>query len=184
MALLDRDEFVAAGSIRREQVVPYVHGVRSPRLQPGDAAERRALDRSGLPRPAGDQEGRAHEHGSRAANRPVSSERIQGGRCADCVLQPTRSSSSRPTLKRESSGFSTSGRFDDTMRDGINDRAGNVRVPKVGLEPTPPCEDRILSPGLLPSPSHWKQVAVVLKVCESKARTSPPWCFRIVAAWG
>jgi len=25
---------------------------------------------------------------------------------------------------------------------------------------------------------------VVLKVCESKARTSPPWCFRIVAAWG
>ena len=36
----------------------------------------------------------------------------------------------------------------------------------------------------VPSPSHWKQVAVVLKVCESKARTSPPWCFRIVAAWG
>jgi hypothetical protein len=33
-------------------------------------------------------------------------------------------------------------------------------------------------------PSRWKQVAVVLKVCESKARTSPPWCSRIVAAWG
>ena len=43
---------------------------------------------------------------------------------------------------------------------------------------------RILSPARLPSPSHWKQVAVVLKVCESKARTSPPWYFRIVAAWG
>jgi len=56
-------------------------------------------------------------------------------------------------------------------------------IPNVGLEPTPSCGDRILSPARLPSPSRWKQVAVVLKVCESKARTSPPWCFRIVAAW-
>ena len=37
-------------------------------------------------------------------------------------------------------------------------------MPKVGLEPTPSCEDRILSPARLPSPTHWKQVAVVLKV--------------------
>jgi hypothetical protein len=34
---------------------------------------------------------------------------------------------------------------------------------------------RILSPARLPSPSHWKQVAVVLNVCDSNARTSPPW---------
>ena len=57
-------------------------------------------------------------------------------------------------------------------------------VPKVGLEPTPSCEDRILSPVRLPVPWYWKQVAVMLKVCESKASTTPPWCFRIVAAWG
>jgi len=44
--------------------------------------------------------------------------------------------------------------------------------------------NRILSPVRLPYSSYWKHVAVVLKVCESKARTSPPWCFRIVAAWG
>ena len=55
---------------------------------------------------------------------------------------------------------------------------------QVRLEPTPCCEDRILSPVRLPEPWHWKQVAAVLKVCESKARTTPPWCFRIVAAWG
>ena len=33
---------------------------------------------------------------------------------------------------------------------GINQWAGKVRVPKVGLEPTPSCEDRILSPARLP----------------------------------
>ena len=47
-------------------------------------------------------------------------------------------------------------------------------IPKVGLEPTPSCEDRILSPVRLPWPWYWKHVAVVLKVCESRARTSPP----------
>ena len=57
-------------------------------------------------------------------------------------------------------------------------------TPKMGLEPTRELPDRILSPVRLPLPWHWKQVAVMLKVCESKARTSPPWCFRIVAAWG
>ena len=57
-------------------------------------------------------------------------------------------------------------------------------LPKVGLEPRRVLPHRILSPARLPSPWYWKQVAVVLKVCESKARTSPPWCFRIVAAWG
>ena len=57
-------------------------------------------------------------------------------------------------------------------------------IPKVGREPTPSCEDRILSPVRLPYSWYWKHVAVVLKVCESKARRSPPWCFRIVAAWG
>jgi hypothetical protein len=68
----------------------------------------------------------------------------------------------------------------------INDGAIHAELlkPNVRLEPTPSCEHRILSPARLPSPWHWKQVAVVLKVCESKARTSPPWCFRIVAAWG
>ena len=68
----------------------------------------------------------------------------------------------------------------------INDGAIHPELlkPNVGLEPTPSCGDRILSPVRLPSSWHWKQVAVVLKVCESKARTSPPWCFRIVAAWG
>jgi hypothetical protein len=43
----------------------------------------------------------------------------------------------------------------------------------VGLDPTPCCEDRILSPARLPSPWYWKQVAVVINACESKARTSP-----------
>jgi hypothetical protein len=57
-------------------------------------------------------------------------------------------------------------------------------IPNVGLEPTPSCEDRILSPGRLPYSWYWKHVAVVLKVCESMASTSRPWCFRIVATWG
>ena len=74
------------------------------------------------------------------------------------------------------------------LKDGRAIKQGAIHleslIPKVGLEPTPSCEDRILSPAHLPSPSHWKQVAVVLNVCESKARTSPPWCFRILAAWG
>jgi len=44
-------------------------------------------------------------------------------------------------------------------------------VPKVGLEPTPSCEDRILRPGLLPYPWYWKHVAVILKVLDCKAVT-------------
>ena len=47
-------------------------------------------------------------------------------------------------------------------------------VPKVGLEPTPSCEDRILSPVRLPFPWYWKHVGVTLKVCEFKAVTMPP----------
>ena len=62
--------------------------------------------------------------------------------------------------------------------------AVSLKYRRWDLNPHPLYEDRILSPARLPSPSHWKQVAVVLKVCESKARTSPPWSFRIVAAWG
>jgi hypothetical protein len=49
---------------------------------------------------------------------------------------------------------------------------------KVGLEPTRLLPHRILSPACLLSSWHWKLVAVVIKVCESKASTSPPWCFR------
>jgi hypothetical protein len=48
-------------------------------------------------------------------------------------------------------------------------------LPKPELEPRPSCEDRILNPARLPSPSHRKQIAVMLKVCESEAPTSPPW---------
>ena len=48
----------------------------------------------------------------------------------------------------------------------INDSAIHPEslIPKVGLEPTPPCEDRILSPVRLPSTWHWKQVGLTVKV--------------------
>ena len=39
------------------------------------------------------------------------------------------------------------------------DFARDLEVPKVGLEPTPSCEDRILSPGPLPYTWYWKHVA-------------------------
>jgi hypothetical protein len=74
------------------------------------------------------------------------------------------------------------GRAAWSAREAPRRRLPAIQLPKVGLEPTPSCEHRILSPARLPSAWRWKQVAVVLKVCESKARTSPPWCFRIVAA--
>ena len=47
-------------------------------------------------------------------------------------------------------------------------------IPKVGLEPTPSCEDRILSPGLLPYSWYWKHVGVTLKGFGFKAVTMPP----------
>ena len=47
-------------------------------------------------------------------------------------------------------------------------------VPKVGLEPTPTCEDRILSPVRLPYSWYWEHVAVILKVLVFKACTIPP----------
>ena len=47
-------------------------------------------------------------------------------------------------------------------------------VPKVGLEPTPSCEDRILSPVRLPYPWYWKHVAVILKGFDCKAVTILP----------
>ena len=46
-------------------------------------------------------------------------------------------------------------------------------VPKVGLEPTTSCEDRILSRVLLPVPWYWKRVVVILKILVFKARTIP-----------
>jgi hypothetical protein len=57
-------------------------------------------------------------------------------------------------------------------------------IQKVRLEPTPSCGDRILSPACLPLPWYWKQVALVLEVCESKACTTRLWYYRILAAWG
>ncbi len=61
---------------------------------------------------------------------------------------------------------------------GTHFRAAGERrwslVPKVGLEPTPPCGDRILSPGLLPYPWYWKHVAVILKLLVFKAVTMSP----------
>jgi hypothetical protein len=47
-------------------------------------------------------------------------------------------------------------------------------VPKVGLEPTPSCEDRILSPVRLPYSWYWKHVAVILKGFDCKAVTILP----------
>ena len=57
-------------------------------------------------------------------------------------------------------------------------------IPKVGLEPTPSCEDRILSPVRLPSPSHWKHVAVILKGFDCRAVTLLPYRRCVVAALG
>ncbi len=47
-------------------------------------------------------------------------------------------------------------------------------MPKVGLEPTPSCEDRILSPVRLPYLWYWKHVAVILIVLVFRAVTRPP----------
>ena len=47
-------------------------------------------------------------------------------------------------------------------------------IPKVGLEPTPSCEDRILSPVRLPYSWYWKHVAVILKGFDCKAVTILP----------
>ena len=48
----------------------------------------------------------------------------------------------------------------------INDGAihPELLIPNVGLEPTPPCGDRILSPARLPYSWYWKHVAAMLKV--------------------
>jgi hypothetical protein len=46
-------------------------------------------------------------------------------------------------------------------------------IPKVGLEPTPSCEDRILSPVRVPYPSYWRHAAAILKVLDGKAVTMP-----------
>jgi hypothetical protein len=47
-------------------------------------------------------------------------------------------------------------------------------IPKVGLEPTPSCEDRILSPVRLPYSWYWKHVAVILKGFDCRAVTILP----------
>jgi hypothetical protein len=78
--------------------------------------------------------------------------------------------------------------WDESRRQGEAGSArlkpNRCRLPQPGAEGKQVTPHRILSPVRLPFSWYWKQVAVVLKVCESKARTSPPWCFRIVAAWG
>jgi hypothetical protein len=60
-------------------------------------------------------------------------------------------------------------------RRAINDGAihPELLIPKVGLEPTPSCEDRILSPVRLPYSWYWKHVAVILKGLGCEAVTIP-----------
>jgi hypothetical protein len=45
------------------------------------------------------------------------------------------------------------------LKDGRAIKQGAIHleslIPKVGLEPTPSCEDRILSPARVPSAWHW-----------------------------
>ena len=43
-------------------------------------------------------------------------------------------------------------------------RLALVSVPKVGLEPTPSCEDRILSPVRLPYTWYWNHVALTSNI--------------------
>ena len=57
-------------------------------------------------------------------------------------------------------------------------------IPKVGLEPTPSCEDRILSPVRLPYSWYWKHVAVMIKGLDFKAITIPPRSMHVVVALG
>ncbi len=61
-----------------------------------------------------------------------------------------------------------------SVRKPLYGRLGLVSVPKVGLEPTPSCEDRILSPVRLPYSWYWKHVAVILKGFDCKAVTILP----------
>ena len=64
----------------------------------------------------------------------------------------------------------------------VRRRAGDQRrndqpkslIPNVGLEPTPSCEDRILSPVRLPYSWYWKHVAVILKGFDCEAVTILP----------
>jgi len=49
-------------------------------------------------------------------------------------------------------------------------------IPKVGLELTPPCGDRILSPARLPSTWRWKQVGPTIKLLVRQTVKSPLFC--------
>ena len=55
-------------------------------------------------------------------------------------------------------------------------------IPKVRLEPTPSCGDRILSPAPLASSWYWKQVAATLKVSGFKPVTTLVSCSNITVA--
>jgi hypothetical protein len=72
---------------------------------------------------------------------------------------------------------STAGR---RIPDGRTTTHGVIRlervIPQVGLEPTPSCVDRILSPARLPSAWHWKQVGLTVKLLVGQAVTSPLFC--------
>jgi hypothetical protein len=57
-------------------------------------------------------------------------------------------------------------------------------IPTLGLEPTPSCEDRILSPARLPQLWYWKHVAVMMKRLRFKAITIPPRSMHVVVALG
>ncbi len=60
----------------------------------------------------------------------------------------------------------------DQMKCALHDLGGR-EVPKVGLEPTPPCGDRILSPARLPSTWRWKQVGLTVRLLVWQTVTSP-----------
>ena len=61
------------------------------------------------------------------------------------------------------------------FEDGRAIKQGSIHleslIPKVGLEPTPSCEDRILSPVRLPYSWYWKHVGVILRVFGFMAAT-------------
>ena len=119
---------------------------------------------------------------------------------SDTLLHSTAGNERRPCRSRatdaDSSGQITRairGKMRSFNRRGTNRTLQSERatefsilqsVPKVGLEPTPSCEDRILSPARLPSAWYWADVGLTLISGIFQGFTMAPVFVRIVVALG
>jgi hypothetical protein len=74
------------------------------------------------------------------------------------------------------------------LKDGRAIKQGAIHleslIPKVGLEPTPPCGDRILSPARLPSVWYWADIGLTQFSGILRRFTMTPAVVRVVVALG